>query len=651
MINSYLEYISAVSKLAECSRIYHTGGQSPLTDAEFDQLRKDIITWEAANPDRTLELTPTQQVGYIEPENIKETQRHEYPMLSLENALDIDEAESWIQAWVAKYGPDVKVIGEFKYDGVALSLTYIDGVFVRALTRGNGEYGEDVTIHAARFVKERIDAQGTVEVRGEAIVKKAWLEFINSGDQTYANSRSAVIGLLGRDEPNDYTNGISFVPYDLEGPDFVFTAYLDKLETLKNLGFSMHSCFILKPSGIHEVFEVIAKEREKDAIPFEIDGMVFKLNDEALQHELGETSHSPRWAFAYKFPPVKGECTVVGVEFQVGRSGEIAPVAKITATPLMGVVVTSVNLHNEDRMRERKIALGHVYEVYRSGDVTPHLGKLLKPDPNATPVNFPEHCPSCGSRLVKRGASYYCTNTWDCRDQIKASIAYAVSREALNIDGMAEKTVELLLEAELISRTVDLFSLGINDLMTLKNYTGYSATKLYLAIQDARATKFDRFILALGIPEVGKATARKFAQHLHLHQVLFELDTPEKVLELKIPEVGPSTAASIAAYFSHPVSKRDAMDLYTALDLPPEVGKITPIDGVTSKVFVFTGRFSESREFLENKVLAAGGRVATTVGQNTDYVVAGQEAGSKLRKAQILNIEVIDERVFLSLFA
>ncbi|BAW19135.1 putative DNA ligase [Ralstonia phage RP12] len=648
MINDYLSYVSLVSKMAEYHRAYHIDGTELIPDHEYDKLRKELIAWETKHPDKTLELSPTFKVGAIKASNKNEHLRHEFPMLSLENALDEDELQSWINLWSTKFDPEVKVVGEFKYDGMALSLLYIDGIFSRALTRGDGEYGEDVTKHAAQFVRDRIDAKGMVEVRGEALIKKAWLEFMNTGPDKYANCRNAVAGMLNRDQPNNFTHGISFVPYDIEGADFVFNAYTDKLETLKNLGFSMLSCFLLSPISIQEVFDSITEIRERGDIPFDIDGMVFKINDTAKQAELGETSHSPRWAFAYKFPPTKGECTVVDVVFQVGRTGEIAPVAKITATPLMGVVVTSVSLHNEDRMRERQIAIGNSYEVYRSGDVIPHFGKLIKAVPDARPVVFPTNCPCCQTPIVKRGAAYYCENP-HCEAQAVASIAYAVSRDVLDVDGLAEQTIDLMLKAGIVKCAADLYKLEVAEIAKLEGYTEYSAAKLHRAIWNSRDTTMDRFIMSLGILEVGKSTARKLAQRILKHQALFELDTPDKVLELKVPDVGPSTAANIAAYFSNPQKKQDAMDLHARLHIP-EMGEIQTIEGVAGKTFVFTGKFPESRDTMENKVLAAGGLVSGSVSAKTDYVVVGERPGSNARKANLLGIEIIDYRVFLSLF-
>ena len=245
-INNYLDYISACSKLAEYSRSYYAEGKSEISDEEYDRLRKEVIRWEKQNPDKTLDISPVYKVGApVKPENKKEELRHEYRMLSLENALDRDEAEAWIRIWIAKYGENLNVIGEFKYDGLALSLRYIDGVFTRALTRGDGEYGEDVTVHAVPFVQDRIEAKGVVEIRGEAFLKREILEFMNSGEEKYANCRNAVSGLFNRKTPGPFNGAITFTPYDIEGPEFTFNSNSDKLEVLKQLGFQSLSCFVM----------------------------------------------------------------------------------------------------------------------------------------------------------------------------------------------------------------------------------------------------------------------------------------------------------------------------------------------------------------------------------------------------------------------
>jgi DNA ligase (NAD+) len=652
MITNYLEYVTLCSRMAEYHRTYHKEGTSPIPDVEYDRLRKDLIRWETENPDKTLEISPTFKIGFIEPTRRNEELRHEYEMLSLENALNQDEHQSFVNLWVTKFGPDVEVIGEFKYDGLAISLRYVDGQFIRALTRGDGEYGEDVTQHMARCVPESIMAMGEIEIRGEAIVNKKALETVNAmAGEKYPNARTAVCAIVNpnRKEPSRHGFAVSFIPYDIEGADLVFNKYTEKLETLKQLGFQMHSCFTMTPGKIQEGFEQITTVREAGDLPFEVDGMVFKINDGKLQLELGETNHSPRWAFAYKFPPIVGICTLLNMVFQVGRSGELAPVAKITATSLMGVLVTSVLLHNEERMKERKIAIGNDYEVWRSGDVIPHMGKLVKEVPYAQEVNFPSCCPACNTIVVKRGATYFCPNTAGCPAQSVATIAYAVSRDVLAIEGMAEKTVQLMLDAGLIRCVADIFKLNKHDIQKMHGYTEYSAQKLWYAIYQAKKTSFDRFIMALSIPEVGKSTARGLAQRIFKRPALFDLTTPEKVLELKARDVGEVTANNIANYFSDPVKRDNAQELLKMLEVP-EMGEVESIPGVAGKTFVFSGKFSEPREVYENKVLAAGGYISSSLSPVTTYLVVGERAGSKVRKAKVLGIDPIDERVFLSLF-
>ena len=651
MITSYLNYISLVTQMAEYHKAYHEDGKSIIPDEEYDSLRKELIEWEQANPEQTLELSPSFKVGYLDKEKQQEEFRHDYPMLSLENALNEPQSQVWIDEWVKQYGTDVEVIGEFKYDGMAIALRYLDGNFIRALTRGDGEYGEDVTHHVASFVPNQISVKGLVEIRGEAIIKHKSLDWINSREGKYANCRSAVVGLINpnRKDVSYNASQVSFIPYDIESAELVFDKYTQKLEILKQLDFKMLSCFIITPEKIQETFAQVKTLRDNDSLGIDIDGIVFKINDVSKQTELGENNHSPRHAFAYKFPPVMGECRITDVVFQVGRYGEITPVAKITATPLQGVVVTSVSLHNEEKMLERNVAIGHSYYVYRSGDVIPHLGKQIDTLYNTHPIAFPKHCPSCNCALVKRGAAYFCDNDNNCPDKIKASITYAVSNEALDIDSVAEQTVALLLRSGTIRCTADLFDLEIADIALLDGFTDYSATKMFYAILSSRETTFDRFIMALCIAEVGKSTAKKLAQKIFVRKALFDLDTPEKVLELKMPDVGLVTATSIAKYFSNLGKRTDAENLLKQIKVP-DMGESFPIPGIYGKTFVFTGRFKEARELLENRVLSAGGHVTGSVSASTGYLVAGDKPGSKVQKARILNVDIIDERVFLSLF-
>ena len=651
MINNYLEYISQVTKLAEYHKAYHQDGKSLITDGEYDALRKELLQWESANPDQTLELSPTLKVGYLDKDRQQEEFRHDNPMLSLENALNETQMQVWATEWARLYGPEVEVIGEFKYDGIAIALRYLDGIFIRALTRGDGEYGEDVTQHVAKFVPEQISINGAVEIRGEAIIKHSNLDWINSRDTPYANCRSAVVGIVNPNRKDVSYNAayVSFVPYDIEGAELVFDKYSQKLDVLKQLDFKMLSCFVITPEKIQDIFVQVKSLRDNDTLGIDIDGIVYKINDISKQTELGENSHSPRHAFAYKFPPITAECRITSVVFQVGRSGEVTPVAKITATPLQGVVVTSVSLHNEEKMLERNIAVGHKYLVYRSGDVIPHLGKHIPSDTDSPPISFPTKCPSCACQLVKRGAAWYCDNNTACHDQIKAAIAYAASVDVLNIENMAEQTVSLLLRSNVIRCTADIFDLEMADIAALNGFTDYSAKKLYYSIYAAKNTTFDKFIMALGIPEIGKSTAKKLGQKIFVRKAIFDLDTPEKVLELKIPDVGLVTANNIAKYFSDPKRRADAEALLKQL-VVPDMGEAFPIPGIYAKSFVFTGRFQEARELLENKVLAGGGRVTGSVSASTDYLVAGDKPGSKVNKARILNVEIIDERTFLSLF-
>lgn len=652
IIKNYLDYVALCTKLAGYHQQYHVDGKSDLPDEEYDKLRKELMAWEAANPDQRLDLSPTLKVGGIKEESKKEENQHEYRMASLENALNKEQAVAIIKGWDKALGHnDYKLVGEFKYDGMGISLKFIDGSFTKSLSRGDGEYGEDITKHVSHFALKHIPIGGVVEVRGEAVIEHAWLEYMNlNGDTVYANCRNAVAGLMNRNLPNKFTHGIKFIPYDIVSSDMVFATQLDKLTALKDLGFDMVSCFSLPATGVHDLFRTMARMREDGSLPFDIDGAVFKINDVKQQQLLGSTSHSPRWAFAYKFDPVKAVCEIVGVVFQVGRTGEIAPVAKITATSLMGVIVTSVSLHNEEKLLKMEIAISNRYEVYRSGDVIPHFGNLVEKKVGAEPIKFPTCCPSCNEPITKIGAVNYCTNHTLCPAQQVAKIAYAVSRDVLDIEGLAEQTIELLINANLISCTADLFSVRVDEIAKLEGYTEYSANNLRMAIAKAQSQSFDRYIAALGIMDVGKSTARKLAKHIGNGHALFKLTDADYIVKMKIPDVGPSTAKNIAEYFSNPQLLDHAKRLHAWLIIPEEITTAIHVPGITGKSFVFTGSFSVPREQMEEKVVLAGGEAKSSVSAKTDYCVVGDKPGSNAKKADMLGVNVIDERVFLSLF-
>lgn len=649
MINSYVEYITVCGNLQKWIEAYYEGKEL-VDDGTYDFWRKATIAWEEQYPETKINGSPTYKVGFIKEEDKEGDTKHTRPMLSLENALDSKEAQVWIDKWKKQFDETLMVVGEFKYNGLAASVTYVDGHLTRVLSRGDGEYGKDITATGAQFIKKEIQAKGVVEIRGEIILDKTRYKQIGELNE-YANALSTAVAIVNSNSKSgigSFAVCLSFIPYDITGSDFVLMHHSEKLDLLRQLEFYKLSYMLGPIDGIHSVFNAI-KEVRDTALEYEIDGVVFKVNELSKQVKLGATAHHPLHSFAYKFPPLIKTCIIRDVTFQVGRSGEICPVAKITPTTLQGVVVTSVSLHNEERLNDRKIAIGNSYEIFRAGDVIPHLGTLVMKKSDAIPVVFPTNCPCCSNALVKRGVTYYCDRGNACKDQLVASIAYVVSREVLDIDGLAEKTISMLVDADLVKCPADLYDLTVKDIEQLDGYSQYSAEKLYTTLALGKETSFDRYIAALCIPGVAKSTARNIAQHLYFPEILFSLTTQTTILELKIPDIGPVTAMNIASYFSNEEKRIDAWDLFKSLRLITK-HIAAPIDGVTGKTFVFTGTLSTNRFQLANKVLTAGGFVRTTVNNNTDYLVVGEGPSGKVRTAELLQIEIIDENVFLSLF-
>lgn len=648
LISNYVEYITACSNLTMWNNTYREG-IATVSDDVYDSVRRAVQKWEEAHPENKLTDSPTEHVGSIVVEENKiGDNKHSSKMYSLENALDAEEAKIWIDRWQLGRDETLVIIGEFKYNGLATSATYIDGQLRKVLTRGDGEYGVDITEIAELYMAETIDATGLVEIRGETILpKEAYQDFFSE----YANPLSAAVGVIGsKGATRSLARHLVFIPYDIITKDYQFDYHSEKLDLLRSFGIYGLTYFRGPAETIVELFASIT-ERRDTITNYEIDGMVFKINSLAIQKELGYTNHHPLHSFAYKFPPLIKPCVIKEVVFQVGMSGVITPVAKITPTKLFGTTVTSVILHNEERMRNLKIAVGNSYEVFKAGDVIPSLGKLLSEVPTPIYTEFPTNCPCCSAHLVKEGAHYFCKNA-QCKDQLVASIAYAVSREVLNIKGLAEKTISLLIDAGLVKSTADIFRLDTDEVAKLEGFTYHSAYKLNTAIQNARYTGFDKYIAALGIPDIGIVTSRRVADQLPVREVLFSLNIPDRVLELKIPSVKHALASNIANYFSSPEKLAAAKDLASVLALKhnPTSIEVNPVSSVTGKSFVFTGSFSVPKEVLKNKVLVAGGILREDVSGRVDYLVVGDKPGDKLRKAELLQIDVIDERTFLSLF-
>lgn len=644
---TYQEYLEECLFLKKCADRYYTleeGQQLLIPNEEFDIRRKAVQDYEN-DKDIAEENRFSSSVGYSSNENRVAYSR---PMQSLENALTEAEAtRHWINKWAAKLGARTEVIAEWKFDGMATRLRYVDGKLAIALSRGDSEEGKDITVHALKYVPDTIKMMGVVEIDGETTMPKYLLADLNADGHDYANCRNAVAGALNRKEPAPFADSLEFYPYAAWFEDVELPTHHDAMNLVRDLGFDVHAGIATTVEDIQGTFDIMVG-KYGDSFNFEIDGVVFKINSVELQKKLGATMHSPNWAFAYKRPPTIKECVLLSVEFQVGRSGEITPVGKITPTNLLGVVVTSVNLHNEQRMAERGTAIGNTYEIYRSGDVIPHLGRCLRVSADAKEIKFPEVCPSCGSALVKKGATYYCSTPETCQGVAIAKIVYAVGREALDVDGIGPVAVETLYTKGRIRCAADVLVLGADDLVE----TGVSlhvAQNLVSACRKAQYSPPERFIMSLSIPGVGKATARSIISTIFHLSELLEWKEADAIVKLKIPGIGPGTAAAIAEYFSDIDNYEFAKYLFGLSMVKIERADTTIYENITGRTFVFSGSFSKDKDDLEDLVTMRGGYVSSSVSARTDYLVYGPGTGEKYRKASLLKVPTLNESEFMRL--
>ena len=652
------EYLKLQAQMNERADAYYAGETTDISDELYDAYFKQIKEYELAHPDKKIESSITDRVGlHIKEGNVKLST----PMLSLKNSLNDDEAKAIMDVWVSKYGTDVELVGELKYDGIAAELTFVDGKLTLATTRGDGEYGRDIT-SAVSHIVESIPVLGLVRVRGELLVRRSQLSSINrkradGGKKPYANCRNAVMGLIS--ELGDVTTpyekvaaintiiSLLFIPYDITAKDSNPTV-IEKNILFNALELTTTTVFTVLPANAISLAKHISSTRLD--YDYDIDGVVFKINSPALQLLEGSTKTSPNWAFAYKFQPEIGSCQILSVVYQVGRTGEVSPVAKITDTPIHGVVVSSVTLHNREYVAEKDYRIGDTVEVFRSGDVIPKFGKILKkPEPRSEPINFPALCPCCGSPLIVIGPKLYCPNTAGCVDQIRERITYAASRSVLYIDELGPTTVQGMMDVLGTKSIADIYTYTWEDFLKLPGYAELSARKLLSSIDSKRNIELWQFICALCIDSVGPATARNLAMAVKTVGKFLSLNTVSEVLALDARDVGEVTSIRIIEY----LKAKDNMMIANSLAAQVNIAKVPEIrsnEKVTGKSFVFTGSFPKARVQMEDEVRSYGGTASGTVTKATDYMVVGVRPKSKYQKAMKLGVPILDYDAYSALF-
>ena len=641
---------------------YYVEDNPEVPDAEYDRLMQRLLTIESEHPEWVTIDSPSQRVGGVPLDGFTQV-KHELPMLSLDNAFNDDELRAF-QKRIQDRLNDASAIQyccEPKLDGLAVSLLYENGVLVQAATRGDGTTGENITNNVRTIRSIPLKLQGNdwptrIEVRGEVFMPKKGFEQLNQralkkGEKTFANPRNAAAGSLRQlDSKVTATRPLSFYAYAVgivEGRELEGSQY-DRLCQLKSWGFPM-SPEIRRVDSIEEVIryhQMIGEKRE--SLEYDIDGVVIKVDKVDTQLQLGFVARAPRWAIAYKFPAQEEMTLLNNVEFQVGRTGAITPVAKLEPVFVGGVTVSNATLHNADEIARLGVMVGDTVIIRRAGDVIPQIVSVVESrrPADASPVIFPTECPVCQSKVerIEGEAVARCTGGLFCQAQRKEALKHFVSRKALDVDGCGEKVIEQLVDREMVTTPADLFRLSAGVVTALDRMGPKSAQKLIDALGNAKETTLPRFIYSLGIREVGEATATNLA---HYFETLEALMTASKEQLTEVPDVGEIVAAHIFNFFREEHNLAVVNDLRDVGIHWPDIEKVAddvelPFEG---KTVVLTGSLSQlSRTEAKEALQKLGAKVTGSVSKKTDLVVAGEAAGSKLTKAQELGIEVWDEQ-------
>ncbi len=650
------------------SHKYHSLDSPEIEDHEYDALFQELLQLEDRFPELLYDFSPSQRVGSKPLDGFKKIE-HLIPMLSLENAFNQQDMEDFNKRILERLliEADVNFSCEPKLDGIAVNLLYKNGRLDLASTRGDGKIGEDIT-HNIRTINSiplsLIDSNSKlptlIEIRGEVFIEKKDFDLANkkaikAGEKTFANPRNAAAGSLRQLDPliaasrplKFYAHGMGFIEEgDFKLPD----SQSEMLKQYKSWGLptNPYNDVASNLEACEEYYLKISNER--DILPYEIDGIVFKVNDLAKQISLGQVSRAPRWAIARKFPAEVGTTLVKKISFQVGRVGGITPVAEFSPVNIGGVTVSHASIHNFDEINRLDVREGDTVDIKRAGDVIPQIisVNLDKRKKGSLKVSLPKRCPSCKNDLVRieGEAILRCTAGLDCPAQRIGSLIHFVSRNALNIDGLGERIIELLVDKKLVLNFADLFRLDIKDIINLEGFGEKSATNLIKSIQASKDTNLSRFIYSLGIREVGEATAMNLA--LNFNNISKFLAADEQDF-LEINDIGPVASNYIKEFLASDENINLVKDLI-ALGVNPKEMEVKNDNPFSSKSIVITGSFNNiARSQLKEELIRVGARVSSSVSSKTEYLIAGEKPGSKLKKATDLQITILDEEEALKL--
>jgi DNA ligase (NAD+) len=643
--------------------LYYVEAKPVISDFEFDKLLKELETLEQAFPYLASENSPTKRVGGDITKKF-ESVTHEYPMLSLSNTYSEEEISDWVTRLTKAGIEDLDFVCELKYDGVAIGLRYENGSLVRAVTRGDGEKGEDITSNVRTIRTVPLTLQGNFpdkfEIRGEVFMPLSSFEKLNAerdeaGEERYANPRNTAAGTLKlQDSSIVASRGLDTFLYGVYGENLDFSSHLEALEAAGTWGFkipSVKETYIAKCATLDEIMNFIRFwEERRNQLPFDIDGIVIKVNAYEHQRKLGFTAKSPRWATAFKFKATQVLAQLRSVDFQVGRTGAITPVANLSPVQLGGTTVKRASLHNSDQIQKLDLHVLDWVQVEKGGEIIPKIVgvDVTKRQANADPVVFIDHCPECHTELIRNEgeAQHYCPNEWHCPPQVIGRIQHFVARKAMNIDGIGEETVVQLYEAGLICNVADLYNLEKESLLQLDRMAEKSVENLLMGIETSKEIPFERVLFALGIRYVGETVAKKLAQ---AYQNIEDLKSASFESLLEVHEVGERIASSVVNFFNIPENihlvarlKEKGINFEaTQKEIRSQVllGKNIVVSGVFERV---------SREEIKALIEANGGKCISSVSSKTNFLVAGDGMGpSKLKKATDLGVRLLNENEFL----
>jgi len=659
-LSIYDEIVALREALHHHNRRYYVDNAPEISDFEFDQMMHRLIELEEAHPEFADENSPTMRVGSDKTSEFQNV-KHRYPMLSLSNTYSIEELDEFINR-IEKEEGETEFVCELKFDGTAISLTYEEGRLLRAVTRGDGESGDDVTANVRTIGSIPLTLMGDYpaefEIRGEIFMPYASFDRLNAereaaGEQLFANPRNAAAGTLKQQQSSIVAKrGLDCTLYQIASRELPFSTHWEALESARRWGFkvSEHARICRSADEIRSFIEHWDTARKE--LPYPTDGIVIKVNDFAKRRRLGFTSKSPRWAVAYKFKAEQALTRLVSVDFQVGRTGAITPVANLEPVLLAGTVVKRATLHNAEQIEQLDIRLGDMVYVEKGGEIIPKITEveLSERKADSKPFQYISECPECGTPLVRYEgeAKHYCPNQGGCRPQILGRIVHFIRRKALDIDGLGTETVELLHESGLLNNIADIYDLKAVDLAVLPRLGEKSADNIIRSINTSKSVPFARVLFGLGIRFVGETTAKYLAAHFKTLDAVMSA-SKEQLLEAE--EVGGKIADAILEYFADEKNIAIIERLRTAGLQFEEEAKELHSNCLEGKNIVISGKFLDhSRDELKELIELHGGKNQSGVSANTDFIVAGENMGpAKLQKAEKLGVKILSESEFVAL--